>query len=136
MKLAVERHHPLADVLGQVADPLEVAGDPQRPDDLAQIDRHRLAAGDRQHGLVLDLVLQRVDSGIGGDDLLRAVGVASCQRIDRVGDLLLGQAAHLRHHAGELLQVDVECLCGVFRHYHLRHPRWRTVPRRPSRSGP
>ncbi len=35
---------------------------PQRADDLAQIDRHRLAAGDGQHGFFLDLALQRVDT--------------------------------------------------------------------------
>jgi hypothetical protein len=46
MKLAVERQHALADVLGEIADPLEVVGDPQRPDDLPQVDRHRLAARD------------------------------------------------------------------------------------------
>ena len=30
------------------------------------------------------------------------------------GDLLLGEAAHLGDHAGEVLQVDVEGLGGVF----------------------
>ena len=133
MKLAVERQHALADVLGEVADPLEVVGDAQRADDLPQIDRHRLPAGDRQHRFFLDLRLQRVDAGISGHGALRAVGVAPRQRIDRIGDLPLRKAAHLRHHPGELLEVDVEGLCGVFGHYHLLHPGWRTA--RSSRSG-
>ena len=63
----------------------------------------------------------------------RAVGVAPRQRIDRIGDLPLGKTAHLRHHPGELLEVDVEGFCGVFGHYHLLHPGWRTV--RSSRNG-
>ena len=55
---------------------------------------------------------------IAGDDALGAVGVAARQRVDRVGDLLLGEPAHLGDHAGELLQVGVEGLGGVFGHYH------------------
>ena len=124
MKLAVERQHPLADVLGEVADPLEVVGHAQRTDDFPQIDRHRLPAGDRQHRPLLDLRLQRVDAGIAGHGALGAVGVAARQRVDRVGDLLLCKPAHLRHHPGELLEVDVEGLCGVFGHYHLSRPGW------------
>ena len=46
IELAVEHHHALGDVLGQVADPLEVVGDAERADDVAQIHRHRLAPGD------------------------------------------------------------------------------------------
>ena len=69
----------LGDVLGEVADPLEVAGDADRADDLAQIDRHRLAPGDGEDRLLLDLALQRVEARVGGDDLMgeRGVGLAS-----------------------------------------------------------
>jgi hypothetical protein len=122
VKLAVERQHALADVLGEVADALEVVGDPQRAHDLPQIDRHGLPAGDGQHGLFLDFLLQRIDAGIGGDGPLREVGIAVGERVDRIRDLLLGKAAHFSNHAGELLQVDVEGLGGVFGHYHLRRP--------------
>ena len=45
----------LGDVLGEVADALEIVGDAQRADDLAQVDRHRLAARDGQDRLLLDL---------------------------------------------------------------------------------
>ena len=64
-EFAVERDHALGDVLGEIADALQIVGEPQRADDFAQIDRHRLAAGDGQHRLFLDLALQRVDIGIG-----------------------------------------------------------------------
>ena len=70
---------------------------------------------------------------IAGHGALRAVGVAPRQRVDRIGDLPLGEAAHLRDHPGELLEVDVEGLGGVFGHCHLFHPGWRTA--RSSRSG-
>ena len=62
---AWQRDHPLGDILGEIADPLEIVGDPQRADDIAQIDRHRLPPGDGQHRLFLDLALQRVDGGVG-----------------------------------------------------------------------
>ena len=57
---------------------------------------------------------KRVDRGVGRHHALGEIGVALGQRIDRIGDLLLGQAAHLGDHAGEVLQVDVEGLGGVF----------------------
>ena len=94
---------------------LEVVGHAQRADDLAQVDRHRLAARDRQDRLLLDLALQRVDRA-GRAPMTRCASSASRshQRIDGVGDLLLGEAAHLGDLAGEVLQVGVEGLDGVF----------------------
>jgi hypothetical protein len=127
MKFAVESHHPLADVLGKIADTFEVVGDAQRPDDFPQVDCHGLAPGDRQHGLFLDLSLQRINIGVCGHRLLRAIGITVRERIDRVGNLLLGKTTHLRHEAGELLQVDVEGLGGVIGDDHLFRPGWRTV---------
>jgi hypothetical protein len=44
---------------------------------------------------------------------LRQLGVAPGERVDRLGDLLLGKPAHLGDHAGEVLQVDVEGFRGV-----------------------
>ena len=49
-------------------------------------------------------------------DALRQRGVALGERIDRLGDLLFGEPAHLGDHAGEILQVAVEGLRGVFDH--------------------
>ena len=48
----------------------------QRADDLAQIVRHRLAAGDGEDRLLLDLALQRVELLIARDHPLRQLGVA------------------------------------------------------------
>ena len=63
-----------------------------------------------------------------------SVGVALGERVDRIGDLLLGKAAHLGDHAGELLQVDVEGLDGVFGHRHcLSSLPTRPVPAQPKR---
>ena len=38
------------------------------------------------------------------------------QRVDGIGDLLFGEAAHLGDHAVELLQIGVESLGGMFGH--------------------
>ena len=63
-----------------------------------------------QHRLFLDLALQGVDIGVGLRDALRERAVALGQRIDRIGDLLFGEAAHLGDHAREILQIGVEGL--------------------------
>ena len=110
--------HALADILRQIADPFEVVGDPQHRHQRAQIDRHRLAQRDRRDGFFLDLPLQRVDRRVGGDDLPRQPDVAPRQRVDRVGDLLLGEAAHLRDHLRELDEVGVENSGGVLGDVH------------------
>ena len=113
MEFAAERDHALGDVLGEIADALEIVRDAQRADDLAQIDRHRLAPRDGEDRPLLDLALQRVDGRIERDDALGELAVAPRQRIDRFGDLLFGEPAHFGDHAGEILQVDVEGFRGV-----------------------
>ncbi len=120
-EIVAERDDALGDVLGEIADPLEIVGDAQRADDLAQIDRHRLAARDGQDRLFLDLALQRIDQGVGRDHLLGKLGVALDQRIDRLRDLLFGEPAHFGDVAREVLQVGVKRLHGMFGHQ--SHPR-------------
>ena len=87
--------------------------DAQRAHDLAQVDRHRLAARDGENRTLLDLALERIDGRIERDDALGKPAVALGERIDRVGDLLFGKPAHLGHHAGQVLQIDVEGFRGV-----------------------
>ena len=99
-KIEIERDDPLADVLGVVADPLEIVAHAHGADDLAQIDRHRLPAGDGQDRFFLDLVLHRVDGRIGGDDVLRQIDVALHERADGVGNLPLRQARPFRRPCG------------------------------------
>ena len=122
LEIAVDGADALGDVLGEVADALEVVGDAQRADDVAQVDGHRLAPGDRQDRAFFDLALQGVDLHVDGDRALGQGGIALAQRIERVADLFLRQSAHFGDQPGDILQVDVECLGGVFRH-HLLLPR-------------
>ena len=68
----------------KISDTLKVVGDPQHRHQRAQIDRHRLAQGDRRDRLVLDLPLQSVDRGVGGNDLTRQTDIAARECVDRV----------------------------------------------------
>ena len=97
----------LGDVLGEIADPLEIAGDPNGADDLAQVDRHRLPARDGQRRLLLDLALQHVEPRIGLDHLMGERGVAGGERVHRVDHHFLGDAAHLGDPALEQVEVLV-----------------------------
>ena len=114
MEVEIERDDALADVLGVIADPLKIVADAHSADDLAQIDRHRLPPRDGQDRLFLDVVLHRVDGGIGRDDALGKIGIA----------LQSAPGRHRRSGAPasppisatlprDLLQVGVECLGGV-----------------------
>ena len=69
-RLETDLHRALGDVLGEVADPFEIAGDADRADDFAKVDRHRLSARDGEDRLLLDLALQRVETRIGRHDLM------------------------------------------------------------------
>ena len=109
--------------------PLKIVRHAQRADDLAQIDRHRLAPRDGEDGAFLDLALQRVDRRIEQDDALREPAVALGERIDRVGDLFFRETAHFGDHAGEVLQVDVEGLRGVM----INHDRYLALLPQPKR---
>ena len=75
LQLAADGDDALGGVLGEIADPLEVVGDVDRRHDLAEILSHRLAAGDGEDRLLLDLALHDVDLAVVLDDLLGEVGV-------------------------------------------------------------
>ena len=105
---------PLAHVLGEVADPLEIGGNPHGADDFAQVHRHRLAPCDGQYRALLDHALQAVDFGVGGDHALAERDIAADQRIDGFDDHAFGKAAHLRDQPGQFLQIAVERLGGMF----------------------
>ena len=107
-RLAGDLGGALGDVLGQVADPLEIGGNADGADDVAQVDRHRLAARDGPHGHVLDRPLQGVEARIGGDDLLRQFDIHGRQRVHGVGEHFFGDAAHFRNVAVELFELGVE----------------------------
>ena len=86
------------------------------PIDLAQVHRHRLAPGDGHDRQLLDLALQRVETRIGGDDLMgeRRVGVG--ERVHGVDHHFLGDAAHFGDAALERVELLVVGLDGMFDH--------------------
>ena len=113
MEVEVERNDTLGDVLGVVADALEVVADAHGADDLAQIDGHRLPPGNREDRFFLDLMLHGVDGGIGGNHVFREIHIALHQRADGIRNLPLREPAHLGDLAHEFLQIGVECLEGM-----------------------
>jgi len=84
----------LRDVLGEVADPFEVSGHANGANQLAEVDRHRLAASDSHYREIFDFALQRVEAGIDGDDLTRKHPVGAGERIHGFDHHLLGDPAH------------------------------------------
>jgi hypothetical protein len=105
----------LGRVLGEIADALEIRGHPDRHHDLAQVAGHGLALGDGEDRLVLDLLLEDIDLGVAGDDPVGELGVAPDDRIDGVGELLLGEPAHLGQHGfqgGEIFVVGLDNMIG------------------------
>jgi hypothetical protein len=63
-RMVHDRLGPLGDVLGVVADPLEVGGDAEDRQHGPQIARDRLALRDDARGLLVDLLIERVDGGV------------------------------------------------------------------------
>jgi hypothetical protein len=112
---AVQRVHPLADVLSQIADPFELVGNPQNSDYFAQVDRHGLARGDGRNCLLLDVALLSIESRIRQDDAFTMRAVAPYQTRDGFNQLTFCKPTHLGDHAGEVKKVGVEgsCVCSV-----------------------
>ena len=100
------RESALGDVLGKVADALEVARDAKRGHDVAKVVRHRLTAGDHGDDLILDLALERVDLLVAFDNLLGEARVAALKCVKRLAEDVLGEAAHV----GDLLVEERQLL--------------------------
>ena len=116
MVLAGDGQRALGDVLGEIADALQVARDLEHRHDVAQVVGHRLAPGDHEDGLLLQLALELIDGAVAGDGALGELGVALLQRIEGLRQQPLGQAAHLRHLPVEQLQLLIERLDDVLVH--------------------
>ena len=99
---------PLGDVLGIIADALEIGGDLQRPDHGAEIGRHRLAQRQHLHGELLELVFERIDAAVFLDHDRGALDVPLDHGLDGGGDLGFAQAAHLHDDVVQLGQFLVE----------------------------
>lgn len=104
------------DVLGEVPNPFEIAGNADRGDDLAQIHRHRLAPRDGQDRLFLDVALQKVEARIALDGRLGEPGVETDQRIHGVGQHFFGYATHFRDFPAEDFEFLVVSLDDVIGH--------------------
>ena len=104
----LDARHPLGDILGIVADPLDHAGDLQRRDDLAQVRRGRRAAADDLDRPALDLGLERVDLAVAADHAGGGLGVAPDERLHRLADRGLGEPAHLADRAAQRVELFVE----------------------------
>ena len=103
-----ERDRPLGDVLGEVADALQRRGDLHRGDQHAQVGRHRLAQRDHLHHALLERHLHGVERLVALDHLAGERGVAVLHRLQRLGQQLLAEPAHLRDLRLDLDEVLVE----------------------------
>jgi len=97
----------LGRVGGVVADPLQVAGDLQRGDDLAQVVGDRLAQGKQADDERLHSALQLVDLGVELDRARRHGGVVFHHCLGREPDLVLHGSAHLGEHGAKTRQFLV-----------------------------
>ena len=105
----------LGDVLGIIADPFQHARGLQRADDLAQVLGHRLPQRQHRDGLVIDEHLELVDPLVIGGDAGRLLQIALAHRVDRIGQLSLGQPAHFGDQVLQPPQLLVEGPDDVFR---------------------
>ncbi len=113
----LQRDGAFCDVRGIIAYPLEVAGDLERGEDLAQVAGHRLTQRQETDGQRADLGFELVDAGVGFDDVGSELAVAFHHRLGRGGDLRFRQATHLGDRAGEALQFVVVAFDDVFRRH-------------------
>ena len=95
-------------------------GDADRCDHRAQIDRQRLAAGDREDRLLLDLLLQAVETRIERDDLIGHGWRLPHQSLDGARRHRFGEAAQLGDAAAQRVEIGVESANDVIRHHGLR----------------
>jgi hypothetical protein len=109
---------PLGDVLGVVADPLEVRGDAEDRQDQPQVARDWLALRDDARCLLVDLLIQRVDGGIAFPNAARQVGVAGLERGRGLRDRILDQPAHSHDVGLDRFEIAVEGGDDVFGRSH------------------
>jgi hypothetical protein len=113
-----DRLGPLGDVLGVIADPLEVGGDAEDRQDTRRSLGDRLTLRDDARGLLVDLLVQRVDGGVALADAFRQVGVAGLQCLGRFRDRVLDQPAHAHDVGLDRFEVAVEGGDDMFRRSH------------------
>jgi hypothetical protein len=116
---AVDHDDALADILREVADPLQIVGDAQDPKNLPQIDGHRLAPRDCLDGLFFDSALDTINCRVHINNPVGAPAIPGCQRLDDFRDLSFRKPSHLRQCSGKFLQIGVEGFRRMFGPSHL-----------------
>jgi hypothetical protein len=102
------------DLLRLVADAFEIVHDVDDRDDLAQVDRNRLATRDRAMTAQVGLDLQPVHLLLVEQHRRQERFVGCAQGVDRAHELAFDQARHRRHGAAQDLDVRVELAMQVF----------------------
>ena len=98
---AFELERAAGQLLGHVADALEIGGDVDGGDDGAQVRSHGLAARDHRNGHVVDAALHVVDALVGDDGEVRQLAIKLEQGLGAVFDRDLDLTAHLGDQLGE-----------------------------------
>ena len=116
---AYRRHHrqrdrALGDIGGIVADALDVGGDAQGGEHVAQVAGHRRAQRQQAHHVVADFLFQLVDGVVVADHALGRALVAAFDHVDGGFELGHRQFAHAHDLAGEAAQFVVVALDDVF----------------------
>ena len=112
-----------SELLGLVADALEIGDDLDDGDDEAKVGGGRLAPGEHLGAVLVDLDLERVDLVIVLRDDGPEIGIGLEQRRQPAADLLLDEPAHLQHLVADLLELEVELVGDVLIEVKLVHGR-------------
>ena len=91
----IERGGAFGEIGRVIADALDGVRYLQRGDHLAQVIGHGLAQGEELDGRGVEFALERIEPRILRHHALGERGIAVGQRLQRVGELLFGDAAHL-----------------------------------------
>jgi hypothetical protein len=74
-QLRFDLDNPLGDILGEIANALEIAWNPNSRDKFAKIRRQRLPPRDRRDRLFLDIALQYIKAPVAPDGRIGEIGV-------------------------------------------------------------
>jgi hypothetical protein len=108
-----------------VADAFEVGDGLADGDEQPQVARGRLAPGDDGRQVAIDLHFHLVDRLFLRQHVRRRIAAEVGQRVDRLGDLRLDQAAHFEHAGRNAAQLGIELRREMF----VAHVRFPSVAR-------
>ena len=114
-----DRADALGDVLGKIADPLQIAGHADSANNSAQILRHGLALGDERDRPVVELALPGIHDGVVGNDALSQGIVGRKQRLRRRANHRTGEIAHVADQPVDVFEFLVEGRDGMLAHRFL-----------------